>query len=249
LNPAWAAIIAAAAAIASSILTSFVNHQLEQQHRSRDYDIKWLEERFGGAFSYLGTVLSAVGSNANTPEGRKKTIESIHAIVDGPTKETNPWYVALMLDPENTGLRNHVYSAMAYARIQESAEVFTRYWAEVTVALEALANEYSRQRQAIIRGESLQDLISERKTKAEQQTQAFKSVMDALRTYLEGESDLDQTLPVIENSQVRGLTLALFLKLPSTDDPLSRERMGAIRRECQARGWIPEHPLPPGEPK
>jgi hypothetical protein len=249
MDPAWAAIIAAGAAIVSSALTSFLSHRFEQRRRSRDYELQWLEERFAGALSFLGAVVSAVGATPNTPEGRKQLAERIHTIVDGPTREANSWFIAVMLDPENTGLRRHVFSAMAYARIEESAEAFTRYWAEVAVSLEALANEYSRQRQALIAGKSLHSLIMERKTKAEEDTRSYMRVIEALKTYLDGRADIEETIAAIRRSPVRGATLALFLRPPSTQDPTLEDKLRTLRRECEARGWIAEHPPLPANTK
>ncbi len=125
MSDPWTAVIAAGAAILSSALTSYLTHYLERRRHRREYELKWLEERFRPALDFLGRVLAAIGHNSDTQAARERIADEIHKVVVGPVQENNAWCIAVLLDPEDTGLRDRVLSAMTYAHIAESGEQLT----------------------------------------------------------------------------------------------------------------------------
>ena len=167
----WTAIIAAGAAILSSALTIYLTHLFVDRERKREYELKWLEERFGPAIEFLGRVIAAVNNIPNTPSGRKRAASKIRNIVTGSSKDTNAWYISILLDPEDTGLRDGVFSVMRYARIKDSEKEFSEYQARLLRHLEELAEEYRTERQAIAKGTSLEVLIRKRKTNLDKTVQ------------------------------------------------------------------------------
>jgi hypothetical protein len=116
----WAAIIAAGAAILSSALTSYLTHRFERHQQRKEYELEWLEERFTPALNFLARVTAIVGNSLHSQEGRNRIADEIHDYVSGPAKHKHAFCVAVLLDPENTGLQGHILPALTYARIRES---------------------------------------------------------------------------------------------------------------------------------
>ena len=81
MSNTFVALIAAGAAILASVLTSYLTHLFERRRKAREYELGWLEERFGQAISFLGRVLSRVANTPNTPEDRASFASRIEDIV------------------------------------------------------------------------------------------------------------------------------------------------------------------------
>jgi hypothetical protein len=235
----WAAIIAAGAAIIASVLTSYLTYWFAQQQNKRQYELKWLEERFGPALDFLGRVYALVSNVPNTPEGREQLVNEIHNLVVGPSQESNAWCIAVLLDPEDTGLRDLILSVLAYARIAESEREFIDYQVKLHWSLQALAEEFRREREAIASGKSLETLIRARKTALDKQIQELKRVQDTLSSFVEGKVELGSALRKIEHSRVRGFNLDLLLRGVANGLDCERQaRVNCIRDECKRRGWL-----------
>ncbi len=233
--------IAALAAILSSLLTIYFTHDFERRQHKKEYELKWLEERFGPALDFLGRVLAIVSHADNTPEGRKQIADEIHKVVVGPAKETNAWCIGVLLDPEDTGIRDLVLETMAYARITEGEKEFIGYQAKLHWNLGTLAEEFRKERQAIASGKSLETLIKQRKTNLEKRAQRFGKALGALRAFCDNEMDLSSTLRDIKSSGIQGVELETVFKIMSNvGDTPKQERLGAVRRECEERGWLSE---------
>ena len=235
----WAALIAAGAAIVSSVLTSYLTHRFERERRKREYELKWLEERFTPALDFLGRVYALINGAPNTEEGRKQIADEIRSIVVGPAKESNAWCVAVLLDPEETGLSGLIHSAMTYARIAESKEEFTDYRIRLHLSLKELAEEFRRERQAIASGKSLESLIRERKSELKESVRTMEKAIRALRTFLDGKADLDSTLREVNGSGVRGPRLNWVFEIVSNAiDQQDQVRLEQVRGACDKRGWL-----------
>lgn len=235
----WAALIAAGAAIISSALTSSLTHYFEHKRRKRQYELKWLEERFTPALDFLGRVYAIISNAPNTEEGRRQTAAEIGNVVVGSSKESNAWCIAVLLDPEETGLSDLIHSAMTYARIGESEEGFRDYQIRVHLGLKELAEEFRRERQAITSGKSLESLISGRKREIEERMDRMTKILHALRTFLDGKADLDSTLREVKISGVRGTGLnRMFEIVSNAADQQNRGRLGKVREACEKRGWL-----------
>ncbi len=235
----WTAIIAAGAAILSSILTSYLTHYFERRLRKREHELNWLEERFTPALNFLGKVSAIISNVPNTPKGRKQIVREIHNIVTGPSTENNAWCIAVLLDPEETGLRDHVLSAMTYARIMEGDKEFTEYQVRLQLSLEALAKEFRRERQAIVAGRSLETLINERKTELDKTTQKFGEALNVLKAFVNSEADLVSSLRKLQLSDVRGTSLGLAFEIAfDAGDRQKQIRLQELHRECERRGWL-----------
>lgn len=234
----WTALIAAGAAILSSILTSYLTHHFERRRRERDHELRWLEERFGPALEFLGKVLAIVSNAPHTQDGYARVREEIHNIVTGSSKESNAWYIATLLDPEGTGLGEHIHSAMTYARIAESAEEFLKYQARLHLNLKTLAEEFRRERQAIVAGKSLESLIQKRKSELDKNTHELEAALQAVRAFVEGKAELNSTLVNVKRSNVRDTKLDwVFEIVASGDDPEKRTRLKELRSECDQRSY------------
>jgi hypothetical protein len=85
----WTAIIASGAAILSSVLTSYLTHLFDNRRRTREYELRWLEERFGPALDFLGKVIAIVSNTTKTKNGRRDTVKKIYNIVTSQSKESN----------------------------------------------------------------------------------------------------------------------------------------------------------------
>ncbi len=235
----WTAIIAAGAAILSSILTSYLTHYFERRLRKREHELNWLEERFTPALNFLGKVSAIISNAPNTPKGRKQIVDEIHNIVTGPSTENNAWCIAVLLDPEETGLRDHVLSTMTYARIAEGGKELTEYQVRLQLSLEALAKEFRRERQAIVAGKSLETLINERKTELDRTTHRFVEALNVLRAFVNSEADLDPSLRKLQFSDVRGASLDLAFKIVFDAGGRQKQiRLQELHRECEQRGWL-----------
>jgi DNA gyrase/topoisomerase IV subunit A len=221
----------------SSTLTSYLTHRFERERRRREYELKWLEERFTPALNFLGRVSAVISNALNTQKGRKQVVEQIKDIVAGPSIENNAWCIATLLDPEETGLGDIVHSAMTYAHITESKEEFISYLARVQSSLRELAEEYRREREAIASGKPLESLIRERKRELEERVRRLGQAMGAVRAFVDREADIDSTLQDIEGSGVRGARLNWVLE---TLEAGGREqaKLEELRQACQERGWL-----------
>jgi hypothetical protein len=235
----WTAIIAAGAAILSSMLTSYLTHLLYQRQRKKEYELKWLEERFGPALDFLGKVLAAVSNTPKKPGARKRIANEIYNIVTSQSKDSNAWYVSVLLDPENTGLRDYVQSAMTYARIQESNKEFINYEVRLQMSLEELAEEFRRERQAIVKGKSLDNLIAERKTRLDKSYRQFSQALGALKAFVKGESDIEAVLAKVGSSSIRGARLKSVLSILATEtDKQTLTRLEEVTNKCIERRWL-----------
>ena len=235
----WAALIAAGAAILSSVLTSYLTHRFERKRYEREYELEWLEERFTPALDFLGRILAIVSSAPNTQEERKQMADEIRKIVVGPSKKNNAWCIAILLDPEETGLSELIHSAMTYARIAESEREFTNYWIRLHSNLKALAEEFRRERQAIASGKSLEFLITRRKSELEEDTRSMTKALHALKAFLDGEANLDSTLREVKGSGVRGARLNWVFEIVSgAGDQQKQARFEEVRRACEESGWL-----------
>lgn len=231
----WAALIAAGTAI----LISWLTHYFERRRRRIEYDLKWLEERFVPALNYLSSVDAILSAVPNTMEERTRTSETIGSIIVGETKENNAWTIALLLDPEQTGLGDLVFSVMAYGRIRESEQAFTDYQARVHLALRELAREFRRERQAIASGKSLQKLITERKSEADERVHSAMKMLDTLRGFSGEREEIPSILHEIERRGLRGADLKWMFNIVSNSiDRKKRPGLEELRKECRERGWI-----------
>ena len=237
----WVVIIASGAAILSSSITSYLTHYFAQKRNKRECELKWLEERFTPALDFLGRVFAIISNARNIPEGRKQIVDEIQDVVVGSSKENNAWCIAVLLDPEDTELRDQVHSAMTYARIAENDKEFTNYQIKLHWGLEMLAGEFRRERQAIISGKSLDSLIKRRKIELEKLTYEFEKALHALENFCDGKTKLDPTLRILEKSHLRGESLDLVLSLVSSSGGQEkRVKLEKVRRECRERGLIPK---------
>ncbi len=236
----WTAIIAAGAAILASALTSYLTYRFQRRGSRREYELKWLEERFGPAIDFLGRVYALVSNTAHTQEARSQMVNEIHNMVAGPSKESNVWCIAVLLDPEDTGLRDRILSTLTYARIAENNQEFVDYRARLHWSLQALAEEFRRERQAIVAGTSLEGLIRVRKAELLKHTEEFERALKAVRAFVDGKVDLASSVRDIEHSRVRGENLIWIIEILA--NPLDEEkqaRLEAIHHECKKRGWLP----------
>ena len=87
----WVASIAAGAAILSSFLTSLFTHLYINKRHKRDYELKWLEERFIPAINFISRVYAIISNTPNTPKGRTQIKNNIKEIVVGSSNEDNAW--------------------------------------------------------------------------------------------------------------------------------------------------------------
>ena len=248
MSALWAALIAAGAAILSSALTSWLTNYLERRRRRIEHELKWLEERFTPALNLLGRLSAVISAVPSPREERKQMADKIKSIVVGQTKENNAWTIAILLDPEETGLSSMVFSAMAYARIAESKDAFTKYWLGVHWGLKELAQEFRRERQAIVSGKSLQSLIEERKDELEKRTDKAIIALNALRIFSAGEAELSSVLQQVERSGVKGAELNWMFDLVSrASDSEGRDRLGELRKACRECGWLSSNRIPLGK--
>lgn len=235
----WAALIAATAAIISSALTSWLTHYLERRRRRIEYELKWLEERFTPALNFLGGLSAIVSGVPNTEEEREQIADRIESIVTGQSKESNAWTMALLLDPEDTGLGDLILDAMAYARITEGREEFTKYQVRLQLNLKELAEEFRRERQAIVSGKSLESLIRKRKDEINERVRRMTKALYALRNFLDGQADLSQTLREVGSSGVQGTRLSWVLDVTSKSGAEQNQaRLDEVRRACEDKGWL-----------
>lgn len=235
----WAALIAAGAAIFSSVLTSYLTHCFERKRRKIEYELKWLEERFTPALDFLGRVSAIISNAPNTEEGRRQTAAEIENIVVGSSKESNAWCIAVLLDPEDTGLSDLIHSAMTYARIGQSEEEFRDYQIRVHLSLKELAEEFRKERQAVASGKSLESLIGKRKSELEENAHRMEKAIRALRVFLEGKVDLGPTLREVKGSGIRGARLNWAFEIVSSAvDKQDQVRLGEVRRACEEKGWL-----------
>jgi len=243
MSPIWVALIAAGAAILSSALTSWLTHRFEHKRRRTEYELKWLEERFAPAMNFLGQVDAVISSVPHDRDERKRMSEKIESIVVGRSKENNAWTVALLLDPEQTGLGGLVFSVMAYGRITESEEAFIDYQVRVHLGLQRLAEEFRRQRQAILSGKSLESIIQERKSELDRRLNEVRNVMRALQCFSEGEEGLDSIIRQVQKSPVRGAELKWMLDIVSrASERHIQADLERLRQEFEARGWLDKLP-------
>jgi len=239
MSAIWVALIAAGAAILSSALTSWLTHRLEYKRRRTEYELKWLEERFAPAMNFLGQVDAIISSVPHDIEERKRMAEKIEHIVAGRSKENNAWTIALLLDPERTGLGGVVLSVLAYARITESEEAFNDYLIRVHLGLQRLAEEFRRQRQAILSGKSLESIIQDRKGEIDRRMSEVRNVMNGLQSFVEGEEDLDPVIRLVQKSSVRGDELKWMLDIVSrTGERNEQVDFKGLQQELGARGWL-----------
>ena len=233
MSTLWAAIIAAGAAILSSALTSYLTHYFERRRLRREYELKWLDERFTPALDFLAEVPAIVGNALHTQEGRDRVVDEIHNFVTGPAKHKNAFCIAVLLDPENTGLQEHILSALTYARIRESEEELMRYHIRLHMSLRVLAEEYRRERQAILAGKSLDALIAERKAEQEESTRRLERALDLVRAFLDGSSDLRTTLRALKKDRISGEDLDWVSRvlLSGTAQGGRIARLSELRRE------------------
>jgi hypothetical protein len=236
-----AALIAAGAAIVSSALTSWLTHCFERRSRRMEYELKWLEERFTPALNFLGRLSAIVSGVPNTEEERKQMANRIDSLVAGQSKESNAWTIALLLDPEETGLGDLILSAMTYARITESREEFTNYQVRLHLGLKELAEEFRRERQAIASGKSLESLIKGRKSELRERTRRTAQALNALRAFSEGKEDLTSTLREVKESGVRGAGLNWVFDIASNagaSDQQKQAKLAEVRQVCEERDWF-----------
>jgi biopolymer transport protein ExbB/TolQ len=236
----WATIIAALAAIIASVLTSFLTHWLWRRRHRKEYELRWLEERFQPALNFLGRVLAIISNAPSTPEGRRQIVDEIHNIVIGPSKENNAWCIAVLLDPEDTGLREHIQSAMTYAHIAEDQQELIRYQSRLHLSFEEVAEEFRRERYAIVTGTSLWSLIKRRKIQLDRASQRLSKVLETLRAFSEDKESLKPTLRRVKRAGIRGATLGWAIRLTAGEDAEKQEKLDQVRKECRNRNWLSE---------
>lgn len=244
MTAVWAAMVAAGAAILSSALTSYLTHRFERRRQRKEYELKWLQERFEPALDFLAKVTAIVGSSVHSQEGRERIADDIQDYVSGPAKHKHAFCVAVLLDPENTGLQGYILPALTYARIRDSEKELLRYYARLHMSLEVLAEEYRTERRAILSGKSLDDLIAERKKVQEESSRKFDRAMELVRSFLDGHADLETTIGLLKKARVRSKELGWALwGLSGATDPETKKMLEKLRHEGQQHGWVFEDPV------
>jgi hypothetical protein len=241
--PIWVALIAAGAAILSSVLTGWLTHHFEHRRRRTEHELRWLEERFSPALNFLGRLDAIISSIPNTSEERAQMAERIEQIVVGQSKENNAWTIGLLLDPEQTGLSDIVLSAMTYGRIADSKDEYTAYLVRIHLSLQKLAEEFRRQRQAITSGKSLESMITQRKAELDRHIENVGGVLHALRSFAEDEEGQESTIQQIRETDIRGaeLTWALDLVLKGINQN-QRDKIEVLKSELKRLGWLNKLP-------
>jgi hypothetical protein len=111
------------------------------------------------------------------------------------------------------------------------------------MSLELLAEEYRRERRAILSGKSLDALIAERKKEQEESSQRFEQALQLLQAFLDGDTDLETTIRFLKKARVRSKELGWVLwGLDGTTHVERKARLEEFRRECQQQGWVLQAP-------
>jgi hypothetical protein len=205
-----AALIAAGAAILSSALTSILTHIFAQARQARLAELKWLDERFTPAISFLANISAILSHTIHTDPELHSLQASIYDAVHGPAPDRDAFSVAILLDPEDTGLRTHVIGA----------------------------DMYRKERTAILSGTRLHRLLRTRKTLHDRSTHQLNRAGELVQKYMSDQSSLKSTIRSLKRSRVtdRHITVATWpYALYATGD--AKARWDTLAAALNEHGW------------
>jgi len=229
------ALIGAVSAILASASTAIISHRLEWRRRRIEENLRWLEERYRPALEFLAELVAELtGRHALDEADRIQLRWKVAEIT------RKAWPNALLLDPEDTGLRDILLGTLAYDRIAESEEEQLRYMVSVMERLRQLSSIFLEERNEILRGKSVKDLIRQRADRKRREEQLLDQLWRELEDYRDGKMPRDQMVQRIQRSGVRGELLRLLLEITEsrTADEEARGRLRKLREVCVEKGWI-----------
>jgi hypothetical protein len=233
-----AALIAAGAAILSSALTSILTHIFAQARQARLAELKWLDERFTPAISFLANISAILSHTIHTDPELHSLQASIYDAVHGPAPDRDAFSVAILLDPEDTGLRTHVIGALDYIEVSKDEHALIAYCAKIRDSLETLADMYRKERTAILSGTRLHRLLRTRKTLHDRSTHQLNRAGELVQKYMSDQSSLKSTIRSLKRSRVtdRHITVATWpYALYATGD--AKARWDTLAAALNEHGW------------
>jgi hypothetical protein len=194
-----AAVIAAGAAILSSVLTSVLTHFFDQKRISQTQQIQVIDERFQPAIAFLDELISFIDAERTE---RILTLKHLQDYIKRSPNGKNVWCLSIALDPEDTGLRDLVHSALRYSSIEKGEEELNNYLVMLIKNYETLLLEYGKEKEILLSGRSFKSIINSRKKRITEDEKRFNALLEIVDKFSNNEIRIEQAVGAIKSLKI-----------------------------------------------
>lgn len=224
-----AALIAAGAAILSSVLTSVLTHFFDQKKISQTQQILVIEERFQPAIAFLDELISFV--DAERAE-RILTIKDLQDYIQRSPNGKNVWCVSIALDPEDTGLRELVHSVLRYNFIDRNKEELNKYLVTLIKNYETLLLEYGKEKEILLSGRSFKSIVDSRKKRIIEDNKRFKTLLEIVDKFSNNKIKIEQAVEAIKSLKIGINNCVSLIELRKTT--INSEKIEKLQRHLKS---------------